>query len=462
MHLFSKISFAFPGVESGEQSQPQSMLTVFLTILLRSFCSEVSARKFFGMKNLQSFVIAFHNARAGNGLHGAQGLTIFHLLNPSWWPILMTIALFLLVLNFFTFFYGPVINYKLAFYMAFIVFSYWFNDIFSESGEHNARIRFGLKLGMVLFIMSEVMFFFAFFWAYFHSSINPGIEIGNIWPPYGQETLILESTSLPLLNTLLLLSSGVFVTIVHKLTKVLFAIEESLVNLKFKSVIPNFRYYIQKLGSKFKLIAKLNFGREFLRLQILTHFIFTIILALIFTNIQFCEYLEAEFNISDGIFASCFYLMTGFHGIHVIVGTIFLILCFLEFYGGCNFYKEHTGLECAIWYWHFVDVVWLFLYIVVYSITDKYKYADWLKDLNLATCLNEHVGFAVKKQKYFNFSSTITMSEIVWLHDFIMYFIIVLTFLVLALFIGLVQENLKFKNEEYREYYELTYGQKKR
>jgi cytochrome c oxidase subunit 3 len=440
----------------------KSLITSFFPIvLLRLFFTSIFNRKFFGKKNTKNFIIAFHNARAGNGLHGAQGLTIFHLLNPSWWPILMTIVLFLLVLNFFTLFHGPVMNYRLAFYMAFIVVAYWFNDIFSESGEHNARIRFGLKLGMVLFIMSEVMFFFAFFWAYFHSSINPSVEIGNIWPPYGQENLILESTSLPLLNTLLLLSSGVFVTIVHKLSKVFFVVEESVINLKFKHIFPNFKYFLQNLFNNMKFILRINYEREFLRLQILTHFIFTIVFALIFTNIQFCEYLEAEFNISDGIFASCFYLMTGFHGIHVIVGTIFLLLCFLEFYGSCDFYKEHVGLECAIWYWHFVDVVWLFLYIVVYSVTDKYKILNFTNDFNTAYCLNEHVGFAVKKQKYFNFSSTITMSEIVWLHDFIMYFIIVLTFLVLALFAGLVQENLKFQLQE-NKIYNITFANEKK
>lgn len=455
MRLYVRLLYAILG-------EKRSTVTRFFPIvLLQVFFTNLFKRKFFGQKIIKNFIVAFHNARAGNGLHGAQGLTIFHLLNPSWWPILMTIVLFLLVLNFFTLFHGPIMNFRLAFYMAFIVVAYWFNDIFSESGEHNSRIRFGLKLGMVLFIMSEVMFFFAFFWAYFHSSINPSIEIGNIWPPYGQESLILESTSLPLLNTLLLLSSGVFVTIVHKLTKVFFIIEESLINLKFKFIFPNFRYFLHNIYNNMKFIIRINFEREFLRLQILTHFIFTIIFALIFTNIQFCEYLEAEFNISDGIFASCFYMMTGFHGIHVIVGTIFLILCFLEFYGSCNYYKEHVGLECAIWYWHFVDVVWLFLYVVVYSLTDKYKINNFLDNFETATCLNEHVGFAVRKQKYFNFSSTITMSEIVWLHDFIMYFIIILTFLVLALFVGLVQENLKFKNEEYKEYYQLDYGQKK-
>jgi heme/copper-type cytochrome/quinol oxidase subunit 3 len=329
----------------------------------------------------------------------------------------------------------------------------------NESGEHNQRIRQGIKLGMILFILSEFMFFFAFFWAYLHSSTNPSIWIAHAWPPLGQATLLIESISLPFLNTLLLLTSGFCVTLAHKFSSVLFTIEESLINLKLSRIFYEFNSifpYIFAPRFVLNLIFGLNFNRHSLRVGLVFSLALTIILALVFTNIQYHEYVEANFNISDGIFASCFYLMTGFHGIHVIVGTVFLIACFIQLKSAQSFYKEMTGLDCAIWYWHFVDVVWLFLYVIVYLIADDAFHHEmsegllcYLYDLEkifnnfshgCITHLGHTRGYALPNQLGFNPSATTAMSEIIWLHDYIMFFIIVIFFVVLALFYGILKE----------------------
>ena len=175
---------------------------------------------------------------------------------------------------------------------------------------------------MLLFLLSEVMFFLAFFWAFCHSSLAPTIEIGAVWPPKGIEAL--SPWEIPFLNTLILLSSGAAVTWAHH--------------------------------------AILAGSRE----QALYGLLATIILAVVFTGFQAMEYIEAPFTISDGIYGSTFYLATGFHGLHVIIGTIFLIICCIREYLGHFTAKHHFGFEAAAWYWHFVDVVWLFLFVSIY------------------------------------------------------------------------------------------------
>ena len=175
---------------------------------------------------------------------------------------------------------------------------------------------------MVLFIVSEVMFFFGFFWAFFHSALAPVPEIGSVWPPLGIQTI--DAWGLPLFNTSLLLTSGVTITWAH---------------------------HAIVCGNRTNALKGL---------------LCTIILAVIFTIIQFVEYLEAPFTISDSIYGSTFYLATGFHGLHVVIGTIFLIVTTLRLINH-HFTKEHHfGFEAAAWYWHFVDVVWLFLFVVIY------------------------------------------------------------------------------------------------
>jgi len=252
----------------------------------------------------------------------------FHLVDPSPWPFFISIALFVLALGIVLFFHSyrlglAVLLFGLAFLIGVMII--WWRDVIRETtflGQHTLKVSQGLRLGVVLFIISEIMFFVSFFWAFFHSSLAPSIEIGGVWPPKGLITL--NPLGLPLLNTLILLSSGATVTFAH--------------------------YCIQLNSVKNGLAS----------------FLITIGLAVVFTLFQAYEYVEAPFNLSDGIYASTFFIATGFHGLHVIIGTIFLIVCCYRFASLHFTYKHHLGFEAAAWYWHFVDVVWLILFLFVY------------------------------------------------------------------------------------------------
>lgn len=203
--------------------------------------------------------------------------------------------------------------------------SQWWRDISRErsfQGFHSTQVITGLRWGIILFITSEVFFFLRFFWAFFHSSLAPNIELGLTWPPKG--IIRLNPFQVPLLNTIVLLSRGITVTWAH----------HSLIIKNNK--VTNFRMNI------------------------------TIILGLYFTILQGWEYWDASYSIRDSSFGSIFFLATGFHGFHVIIGTLFLEFSFLRHKINLFRFRHHTGLESAIWYWHFVDVVWLFLYTFVY------------------------------------------------------------------------------------------------
>jgi cytochrome c oxidase subunit 3 len=206
----------------------------------------------------------------------------------------------------------------------------WWRDIVREAtfeDSHSVVVQKGLRLGMVLFIASEVMFFFAFFWAFFHSSLSPVYNIGGVWPPTAITTI--NTYTVPLTNTFLLLTSGATVTWAH--------------------------HALLARAKKHTLIALL----------------FTIVLAIVFTSLQGVEYVNAPFNISDGVYGSAFYMATGFHGFHVFVGTVALFVSFVRIVLNHFTNKHHFGFESAIWYWHFVDVVWLFLFINVYWWSSK-------------------------------------------------------------------------------------------
>lgn len=252
----------------------------------------------------------------------------FHLVDPSPWPFLTSIA----ALNFTS---GMIIymnNFRSGFFYAFLGLAFllffmycWFIDIIVEStfeGNHTSQVQKGLKFGMLLFIVSEVMFFFSFFWAFFHSSLAPGVGIGCIWPPFG--IVELDPFMVPLLNTLLLLTSGVTITWAHR------------------------AFFSGCLEDVF-------FGLSL-----------TILLGIIFTGFQSFEYVTSEFSINDGIYGSVFYMATGFHGFHVIVGTLFIFFCLLRQINHHFTVEHHFGFEAAAWYWHFVDVVWLFLFGTIY------------------------------------------------------------------------------------------------
>jgi cytochrome c oxidase subunit 1 len=252
----------------------------------------------------------------------------YHLVSPSPWPIITSISLLTLttsgVLSMHNFEYGYLIFFSALIAVVYSM-SLWFRDVISEGtylGNHTLAVQRGINIGVALFIISEVFFFLAIFWAYFHSAISPDVEVGAQWPPLGIQAI--NPFELPLLNTVILLSSGVTVTYAHH------------------SLIQG-----NRSGSLYGLV-------------------YTIILAIIFTALQGIEYTVSSFTISDGVFGSCFYFGTGFHGLHVIIGTIFLAVGFWRTLAYHLTDNHHLGLEAGILYWHFVDVVWLFLYIFIY------------------------------------------------------------------------------------------------
>ena len=209
---------------------------------------------------------------------------------------------------------------------ALILMSYqWWRDVSREGafqGLHTKIVVLGLQWGIILFITSEVFFFLSFFWAFFHSRLAPNIEVGSYWPPIGVITF--NPWGVPLLNTIILVSSGVRVTWAHK------SLEENNHDQAIKSLFV------------------------------------TIILGIYFTSLQAIEYFEASFTISDSVYGSSFFIATGFHGLHVIVGTLFLLACLVRIAKGLFSVSHHFGFIAAAWYWHFVDVIWLFLFAWIY------------------------------------------------------------------------------------------------
>lgn len=252
----------------------------------------------------------------------------FHLVSPSPWPLYTCIALLTLTTSGVLTMHG-FNNASYCLMLAFISLissmSFWFRDVISEGtylGNHTLAVQKGLNMGVALFIVSEALFFLAIFWAFFHSALSPTVELGAQWPPMGIEAV--NPFELPLLNTVILLSSGVTVTYAH----------HSLIQGNRK-------------GTLYGLV-------------------YTVILAVIFTALQGVEYSVSSFTISDGAFGSCFYFGTGFHGLHVIIGTAFIGVGLWRILAYHSTENHHLGFESSILYWHFVDVVWLFLFISIY------------------------------------------------------------------------------------------------
>ncbi len=270
----------------------------------------------------------------------------YHIIDPSPWPFLGSVGAFVLAFgavalmrwkagaslalfgaNFATPWIAPV-GLLIVLYTMYG----WWSDVIKESlqGFHTRVVQLHLRYGMIMFIASEVMFFVAWFWAWFHPALYPDeakevartAALGGVWPPHGIETP--DPWHLPLFNTLVLLLSGVTVTWAH----------HALVHNDRKGLIQGL--------------------------------ILTVLLGVLFTTCQGIEYADAAFTFAGNVYGGSFFMATGFHGFHVIVGTIFLFICLLRASSGQLTPAKHFGFEAAAWYWHFVDVVWLFLFSVIY------------------------------------------------------------------------------------------------
>nr|YP_010934896.1 cytochrome c oxidase subunit III [Tassonia gloriae]WKV28887.1 cytochrome c oxidase subunit III [Tassonia gloriae] len=250
----------------------------------------------------------------------------FHLVTYSPWPILLSFSILSLLVSIVYWFNSSNFMFVfLSLLMMLLIMYQWWRDVVREGmfqGFHTNKVVQGLKMGMILFIVSEVFFFISVFWGYFHMFLSPSIEIGELWPP--KNLVMFDPYLIPLLNTIILLSSGVTITWSH----------HSLV-----------------YGVKYQSILGL---------------LYTLILGVVFTMFQLFEYFSASFTFNDSVYGSIFFMSTGFHGFHVLVGSLFLLVNLVRMIN-LNFSKSHhVGFEMAAWYWHFVDVVWLFLYILVY------------------------------------------------------------------------------------------------
>ncbi len=257
----------------------------------------------------------------------------FHLVPPSIWPLVGALAAGLLAVGALCYMHslklgGFSIGLKgvflgLAGVAAIMVV--WWRDVIHEAvveKAHSPVAKIGLRYGMTLFIASEVMFFVAFFWAFFNASLFPTEAIGHVWPPANIH--VIDPFDLPLLMTMILLLSGCTVTWAH----------HAILH-----------------GQQYESIKALGL---------------TVALGACFLALQIFEYAHAHFGFKDGIYPSTFFMATGFHGFHVFVGTVFLVVCYFRAQKGHFTADSHFGFEAAAWYWHFVDVVWLFLFLCIY------------------------------------------------------------------------------------------------
>ena len=261
----------------------------------------------------------------------------YHLVDPSPWPFVGSVSAFVLAIGAVAWMHGGtsaivILGFAGVLYTMFM----WWRDVIKEAnqGDHTPVVSLHLRYGMLMFIASEVMFFVAWFWAFFDASLFTGEAIqaarvgatGGIWPP--KDIHVFDPWHLPLVNTLILLTSGTTVTWAH----------HALLNN-------------DRQGLKWGLIA-------------------TVVLGALFTCVQAYEYAHAAFAFSrdsgGNIYGSTFFMATGFHGFHVLIGTIFLVVCLFRAMAGQFKPTQHFGFEAAAWYWHFVDVVWLFLFFCIY------------------------------------------------------------------------------------------------
>ncbi len=260
----------------------------------------------------------------------------YHLVDPSPWPAVGSLFAFIMAVGAVSWMHKMYAAAPLVFGIGTIgvlyTFAAWWTDVVKEAqrGDHTRVVQLHHRYGMILFIASEVMFFVAWFWAYFNAALFPAdpvhatreVLFGGVWPPKDIQTF--DPWHLPLFNTLILLTSGTTATWAHH------ALLEG-----------------DRKGLKYGLMV-------------------TIALGVLFSFVQAYEYSHAAFAFKGHVYGATFFMATGFHGFHVLVGTIFLIVCLFRVYAGHFTPKQHLGFEFAAWYWHFVDVVWLFLFVTIY------------------------------------------------------------------------------------------------
>lgn len=275
-------------------------------------------RKYHSSESNNISTTSTRTAGSTKGYFGATKAHPFHLVDVSPWPLMTSLGIFFLLFGIVLFFhfysvwaYFVVLGTILLLYALFS----WWNDVLNEGlylGHHTSVVRKGFRIGMILFILSEAMFFLGFFWAFFTSSWCPTPFIGCVWPP--MSILALDPLGVPALNTFILLLSGLTVTVSHE----------------------------------YLVTSNVNSDIAFSRSRI--YLLITVILGLLFTSFQLLEYIEAPFNISDSIYGSIFFVTTGFHGLHVIIGTLFLAYHLVRLQVRHITNDDSVGLELAIWY----------------------------------------------------------------------------------------------------------------
>jgi heme/copper-type cytochrome/quinol oxidase subunit 3 len=253
---------------------------------------------------------------------------LFHVLEPSLWPFFLASGIFFFVTGLAFSMHYVMSGYYillLGFLILVITAIFWFLDISREAvviGYHTQIVRKGLKTGFLFFIASEIMLFFGFFWAFFHAALSPTMDLGSLWPPSGLKAI--GVFDYPLFNTFILIFSGFSVTWAHR----------GLALGSFKDTVDGF--------------------------------VLTLALGLLFIVLQGLEYYESTFNLQDGVYTSAFFLLTGLHGCHVIVGVGFLFFCLLSLLFNHFLTNHYLRFVFAVWYWHFVDIVWILLFLTLY------------------------------------------------------------------------------------------------
>jgi len=254
----------------------------------------------------------------------------FHILNPSILPFVGALGGFTMLAGMVLYMHdlGPWLALIGLSIVLYVMYAWWSQVIVEgNEGDHTPVVMIGIRYGVILFITSEVMFFVAWFWNFFKHAMYPASDnypaVNGVWPPAGIETL--DAWHLPVINTLVLLCSGAAATWAHH-----------------------------------------ALSQENNRKDLINGLILAILLGVLFTTFQAYEYSEALFSFTGNIYGATFFMATGFHGFHVIIGTIFLTVCLIRAIKGQMSPEHHLGLEAATWYWHFVDVVWLFLFAAVY------------------------------------------------------------------------------------------------